>query len=92
MRMQRVLTSRGIRIPQEMALAGFDGVETETHTDATLTTACQPFERIGSHAARLLMQRVQGMLPEASQHHVLEAPLLIRSSTCKLASGVCPPI
>lgn len=81
MRMRRVLTSRGIRIPQEMALAGFDGVETETHTAATLTTACQPFERIGSHAARLLMQRVQGMLPEASQHHVLEAPLLIRSST-----------
>lgn len=75
------LQSRGLRVPEDIAVAGFDGIERWTSGEPFLTTVHQPFELLGKYAADLLFQRIEagGTLPYRSI--VLEAPLRIHGST-----------
>jgi LacI family transcriptional regulator len=74
---------RGLRVPEDLAIAGFDGTESWTGTTCTLTTANQPFDRIGAHAARLLKYRM-GVGQSSSYRHVfLEAPFTVHGSTVR---------
>jgi DNA-binding LacI/PurR family transcriptional regulator len=52
------LHERGIRIPQEIAIVGFDDVPWMSHTNPPLTTVAQPTYTVGREAVRLLMRRV----------------------------------
>jgi DNA-binding LacI/PurR family transcriptional regulator len=82
---QRVLAglrARGIQVPEQIAVAGFDGVERWTPGQPFLTTANQPFERIGAKAVEVLLQRIDAGPGHAYQHILLEAPLSIHDSTC----------
>lgn len=75
------LRANNVRVGEDVAVAGFDGIE-RWHTGArTLTTACQPFEKIGIQALRLLMKRIENPSPGASTDVLLEAPIEVSSST-----------
>lgn len=75
------LRRRGVRIPEDIAVAGFDGLERWLPGSPFLTTANQPFERLGSWAARLLVQRMEQGDQGAYQQVLLEAPISIHAST-----------
>lgn len=75
------LKVKGVRVPEDIAVAGFDGLERWLPGSPFLTTASQPFERIGEWAARLLLQRVEQGDKGAYQHILLEAPISIHAST-----------
>jgi LacI family transcriptional regulator len=81
LRLIDALRAKGVRVPEDMAVAGFDGLERWLPGSPFLTTADQPFERIGEWAARLLLQRVELGDRGAYQHVLLEAPLHIHAST-----------
>ncbi len=50
----------GLRIPDDLALVGFDDVEFAATCEPPLTTVAQPAFQLGVEAARLLMRRLAG--------------------------------
>jgi len=51
----------GLRCPEDVSIAGFDSLEFSSLTDPSLTSVYQPGYQLGATAARLLLQRVDGM-------------------------------
>jgi LacI family transcriptional regulator len=48
-----VLERRGVRVPQDMAVAGFDGIPLGKVVRPSLTTVTQPMRRLGENGARV---------------------------------------
>lgn len=55
-----VLADRGIRVPDDVAVVGFDDSPIARRTDPQLTTMRQPFDRISHEMVRLLVERISG--------------------------------
>jgi LacI family transcriptional regulator, gluconate utilization system Gnt-I transcriptional repressor len=70
----------GIAVPERLAIAGFNGLELGAHISPALTTIHSPRARIGTVAAELVLQRLQGDTP---QRHLIDLgfELLVRAST-----------
>ena len=51
----------GVKIPEEVDIVGFDGVEVCTIMDPPLPVIQQPEQRIGQTAAAYLLQRMEGL-------------------------------
>ncbi len=50
-----------LRCPEDLSIAGFDSLEFTQFTDPSLTSVYQPGYQLGATAARLLLQRLDGM-------------------------------
>ena len=75
----RALHETGIRIPDEIALVGFDDMPWATSLNPPLTAVSQPSQEIGSAAADLLLDRIAQ--PErAVRHLILRTQLIVRAS------------
>ena len=76
----RAARELGLRVPDDLAVVGFDDIDLAQHTDPPLTTVHQPIRRKGEHAVRMLLSVVErGELhPEQLR---LETRLVIRGST-----------
>jgi DNA-binding LacI/PurR family transcriptional regulator len=66
---------RGIAVPQELSVAGFDDVPEAALAAPPLTTIRQPHQRKGAEAVRLL---VEG---QPAEHVLLPTELVVRAST-----------
>jgi LacI family transcriptional regulator len=75
----KALTEEGIRVPQDVAVAGFDDIELASLFSPSLTTIRQDFERRGSAAVSLVIDQIAGK-PIVSKI-VHEYQLIIREST-----------
>jgi DNA-binding LacI/PurR family transcriptional regulator len=56
------LRSVGKRVPDDVAVAGFDDISLAAQIDPPLTTIAQPMRELGETAARLLLQRLANPL------------------------------
>ncbi|MFD9442354.1 LacI family DNA-binding transcriptional regulator [Streptomyces sp. NPDC060006] len=74
------LHEAGLKIPQDVAVVGFDDVELASYTYPALTTVRQPMRELGEAAARLLLDHVRGS-PEAAPSRTIPTRLVIRGST-----------
>ncbi|MGZ6269709.1 MAG: LacI family DNA-binding transcriptional regulator [Candidatus Limnocylindrales bacterium] len=75
-----VIRSRGLRVPEDIALAGFDDLEFAAHLDPPLTTIRQGVRQQGAEAGNTLFQLLQD--PTGSPRRViLPTELVIRHST-----------
>lgn len=75
----RALHEAAVRIPDEMALVGFDDMPWATSLNPPLTAVSQPSQEIGAAAADLLLDRIAR--PErAIRHLILETSLVVRAS------------
>jgi LacI family transcriptional regulator len=70
----------GIRVPDDVALVGFDDVPTAQELDPQLTTVRQPIAERGARATSLLIDMLEGRVDEP-QHIILPTQLVIRRST-----------
>jgi LacI family transcriptional regulator len=52
------LRQAGVRVPDEVAVAGFDGIQLGRHLRPGLTTVVQPMRTFGAEAVRLLRDRI----------------------------------
>jgi DNA-binding LacI/PurR family transcriptional regulator len=75
------LRAHDLRVPEDMAVAGFDGIERWLPGTPFLTTAAQPFERMGAAAADLLLRRINEGPDVPCRHMLLDAPLAVHGST-----------
>jgi LacI family transcriptional regulator len=76
----RVFRARGLRLPDDISLVGFDDVPWMEMVSPGITVVAQPTEELGRRAAHLLLRRITD--PD-SQHVVerLEPRLVVRGST-----------
>jgi DNA-binding LacI/PurR family transcriptional regulator len=75
----RALRDRGLAVPSDVSVVGFDDIELAEATDPPLTTVHQPIRGKGEAAARLLLAGLAGEAVEAAQR--LPTRLVIRKST-----------
>ncbi|MDA2812703.1 LacI family DNA-binding transcriptional regulator [Nocardiopsis sp. RSe5-2] len=77
----RTLRESGRRVPEDVALVGYDDTAAAAHTDPPLTTVHQPTERMGGEMARLLADTAIAEGPDAKpQAVVLDTRLVVRES------------
>jgi DNA-binding LacI/PurR family transcriptional regulator len=69
----------GLRIPEDMAVVGFDDMPWAVSLNPPLTAVAQPAYQVGVTAARLLLERLQNPL-KPPRRVVLETTLIVRSS------------
>lgn len=75
------LREAGLRVPEDVAVAGFDDVFVARLLSPPLTTVAQFPEHLGRRAADMLFDRLAGTAPEEGRHTVMPFELVIRSST-----------
>jgi DNA-binding LacI/PurR family transcriptional regulator len=66
----RVLTRHGFRVPDDVALAGFDNIDEATYSTPSLTTVDPGRAEIAQKAVDLLVRRMSG---DASEHEEIAA-------------------
>jgi LacI family transcriptional regulator len=71
---------RGLRVPEDLSIAGFDDIDLSQATDPPLTTVRQPLQEMGRIAVTHLMRVLEGHQPEAL-HIELATTLVVRDST-----------
>ncbi len=72
-----VLRQRGRRVPDDVAVVGFDDLDIASRTDPPLTTVHQPIRVLGSEMARMLTALLAGREPNPL---ILPTRLVIRGS------------
>jgi LacI family transcriptional regulator len=73
------LRDAGVRIPEDIALAGFDDIPIARYVRPPLTTAAVPIAEIGRRALECCVDLIAGR--ETQQQHIFQPVLAIRSST-----------
>lgn len=71
----------GLRVPQDVAIVGFDDIPAAKLIRPTLTTIAQYPEEIGRHLANSLFERIEGGNTDAARHFEVPLELIIRQST-----------
>ena len=74
-----VVRERGLAIPDDISIIGFDDVPQAAFTSPPLTTVAQPIEEIGKVATDLLIERMSGST-RPNQRVILDVSLVIRGS------------
>lgn len=69
-----------VKVPEEIALIGYDDKEPARFARVPLTTMHQPDEKIGNEAISLLVDRIENRLPPHPVIRPLSATLVIRDS------------
>ena len=84
MGMLQALAKAGVRVPQDVAVTGFDDIYPGALNDPPLTTVHQPMRLLGEHACARLLDRIAtpGLSPKLE---LLPTELVLR------ASCGCPP-
>ncbi len=72
------LAQRGIRVPQDVAITGFDDVPVARHLHPPLTTIRQPMQELGAKAFDILYSRISAGGGKADT--VLPVELVVRES------------
>ena len=76
----RCLRDSGLRVPEDVAVIGFDGLPSSASTHPPLTTVKQPITRMGTVAAHTLIEQIEKKEPHP-RHIVLPVELIVRQST-----------
>ena len=72
--------SKGLKIPEDISIVGYDDIETASLVRPKLTTVSQPFYEIGRNAAELLLKRIKDNKWSTHQTILLPTKLVIRES------------
>jgi len=75
----QAIHTRGLRIPEDVAVVGFDDVPLASYCTPPLTTVHVPTVKMGRCAGELLFARIAGPLQQ--KHLLLETTLVVRAST-----------
>lgn len=74
---------KGLKIPQDFAIAGFSNWEFTSMTDPAITTVDQPGFKMGQEAARLLIREIEAEEDEiiVPETRILKTDLIVRGSS-----------
>jgi LacI family transcriptional regulator len=70
---------RGLRVPEDISVVGYDDISQSAHVHPALTTVRQPLEKMGRVAAQMLLEMLRN--PGRKKDRVeLPTELMIRDS------------
>lgn len=78
-------TERGLRIPTDLSVMGFDNISYSAFMNPSLTTMAQPMAEIGRKCMELILPQLEGE-PMVESSHILPHELIVRNSTGPLLS------
>jgi LacI family transcriptional regulator len=76
----QVLLLHGVRVPDDIAIVGYDDIEFARQVVVPLTSVRQPAYEMGRTAAELLTDQLSGTPPQR-RHVIFEPELVVREST-----------
>lgn len=71
----------GLRVPEDVAIVGYDDIEFASAAAVPLTSVAQPRQRLGRTAAELLLSESRNPADHRHQQVVFAPELVVRSST-----------
>lgn len=78
----RGLADRGRRVPEDVAVVGFDNIQESQYSTPRLTTIAPDHDKIAELAISLLVERIAGPWPPAETvDHTVGFELIVREST-----------
>lgn len=75
-------TARGLSVPDNLSVVGFDDAKLASYTNPPLTTVAQPIWQIRTVAVEMLMERIQDIEPPMRVEQ-LDTRLIVRQSTAR---------
>jgi LacI family transcriptional regulator len=78
----RAIREAGLRVPQDIAVIGFDGVPYGAISNPPLSTISQPIDLLGEETARTLTYVLDNDVPHAL-YKILPVALVVRESTSR---------
>ena len=72
---------RGISVPDELAVVGYDDIDAASLVSPALTTVINPGYEIGKTAGALLLDRMSGTYDSHTREVTIANPLIVRSSS-----------
>lgn len=75
-----VLHEHGLKIPQDISIAGYDGLRVSRYVSPKLTTVHQNTERIGTDAANQLIYQIEHVESDTPAHLFVNTELIIGNS------------
>lgn len=78
----RALIEGGARVPEDVAIIGFDDAGVGAYLETGLTTVAQPVHEIGRRAALLLLDRIKNKTQPPEPRRVLLNTKLVVRETC----------
>ena len=82
MSLVRLLAKRGIKIPEQVALIGFDEWEWAAYLTPPITVVSQPSYEMGWKATDLLVKRIQNSESWAGPQKLYYEPELVARKSC----------
>lgn len=79
--LMRALRERGISVPEEVSVVGFDDLDLLDYFPISLTTVRVPKRKMGRRAAEILIRQIESSKAPPPNKISLEATLIARSST-----------
>jgi len=79
----RAAHTLGIKVPDDLSVAGFDNIPLAAFWTPALTTVAQPIRKQGRLAARILLDRIEGKSTAEGETRTMECELVVRESTGK---------
>ncbi|MDR5858059.1 transcriptional regulator CytR [Halomonas eurihalina] len=77
----RRIKEAGLRVPEDISVAGFDDIAFASYCAPSLTTIAQPAEDFGHEAVSLLLDIIDDRDDAADQHRIMPFELVVREST-----------
>ncbi|HEX9653012.1 MAG TPA: LacI family DNA-binding transcriptional regulator [bacterium] len=75
----KCLKEHGLRVPEEVAVIGFDDIEDDFHIEPHLTTMRVPKEELGALAVRRIVEMIEAGKPGITTNHI-PVELVVRKS------------
>ena len=79
----RAIRDRGLRVPEDVSVMGFDGIELGNYLSPRLTTVRQARERIADRSLEILLSDIAGKRPAV--HELLPFDIVEGESAAKIA-------
>jgi len=80
--MMCALRRTGLKVPDDVSVVGFDGLEVALHSWPPLTTIKQPTAQMGREAMRLLLERISVEGAARSRERIVLTPKLVIAGSC----------
>lgn len=74
------VTELGLKVPEDIAIIGFDNLPITEMMNPRLTTVAQPFSEMGKAAVDRIIDMIEGKASSKNQDYVYEPKLVIRNS------------
>ncbi|MDP3149802.1 MAG: GntR family transcriptional regulator [Ignavibacteria bacterium] len=74
----QAVTGKGMKVPDDVAVIGYDDVEMSAYAATPLTTVRQPTDKIGMKAVEIIRDRIEGK--EIGNRTIFKPTLVIRKS------------